>query len=84
MNDLNITVTEKRGLKKEIRISVPFSAIEDKKTRHFTQIAKTAKLPGFRPGKIPDKIIHQKYGDQVIQEVLSDLLDSTYIESIRE
>ena len=84
MNDLNITVTEKRGLKKEIRISVPFSAIEDQKTRRFTQIAKTAKLPGFRPGKIPDKIIHQKYGDKVIQEVLSDLLDSTYIESIRE
>ena len=84
MNDLNITVTEKRGLKKEIRISVPFSAIEDKKTRRFTQIAKTAKLPGFRPGKVPDKIIHQKYGDKVIQEVLSDLLDSTYIESIRE
>mgnify|MGYP000315422706 FL=1 len=84
MNDLNITVTEKRGLKKEIRISVPFSAIEDQKTRRFTQIAKTAKLPGFRPGKVPDKIIHQKYGDKVIQEVLSDLLDSTYIESIRE
>ena len=84
MNDLNITVTEKRGLKKEIRISVPFSAIEDKKTHRFTQIAKTAKLPGFRPGKIPDKIIHQKYGDKAIQEVLSDLLDSTYIESIRE
>ena len=39
MNDLNITVIEKRGLKKEIRISVPFSAIEDKKTRRFTQIA---------------------------------------------
>ena len=84
MNDLNITVTEKRGLKKEIRISVPLSAIEDQKTRRFTQIAKTAKLPGFRPGKVPDKIIHQKYGDKVIQEVLSDLLDSTYIESIRE
>ena len=84
MNDLNITVTEKRGLKKEIRILVPLSAIEDQKTRRFTQIAKTAKLPGFRPGKVPDKIIHQKYGDKVIQEVLSDLLDSTYIESIRE
>jgi len=43
MNDLNINVTEKRGLKKEIRISVPLSAIEEQKTRRFTQIAKTAK-----------------------------------------
>ena len=84
MKDLKINVNDKAGLKKEIRISVPFSAIEEKKTSRLTQIAKTAKLPGFRPGKVPDKIIHQQYGDKVIQEVLSDLLDSTYIESIRE
>ena len=84
MKDLKINVNDKAGLKKEIRISVPFSAIEEKKTSRLTQIAKTAKIPGFRPGKVPDKVIHQQYGNKVIQEVLSDLLDSTYIESIRE
>ena len=84
MKDLKINVNDKAGLKKEIRISVPFSAIEEKRTSRFIQIAKTAKLPGFRPGKVPDKVIHQQYGGKVIQEVLSDLLDSTYIESIRE
>jgi trigger factor len=84
MKDLKINVNDKTGLKKEIRISVPFSAIEEKRTNRFIQIAKTAKLPGFRPGKVPDKVIHQQYGGKVIQEVLSDFLDSTYIESIRE
>ena len=84
MKDLKINVKDKSGLKREIRISVPFSAIEEKKASRFTQIAKTAKLPGFRPGKVPDKVIQQQYGDKVIQEVLSDLLDITYIESIRE
>ena len=84
MKDLKINVNDKAGLKKEIRISVPFSAIEEKRTSRFIQIAKTAKLPGFRPGKVPDKVIHQQYGGKVIQEVLSDFLDSTYIESIRE
>jgi len=84
MQDLKINVNDKAGLKKEIRISVPFSAIEKKRTSRFAQIAKTAKLPGFRPGKVPDKVIHQQYGGKVIQEVLSDFLDSTYIESIRE
>jgi len=84
MKDLKINVNDKVGLKKEIRISIPFSAIEEKRTSRFIQIAKTAKLPGFRPGKVPDKVIQQQYGDKVIQEVLSDLLDSTYIESIRE
>ena len=84
MKDLKINVNDKAGLKKEIRISIPFSAIEEKRTSRFIKIARTAKLPGFRPGKVPDKVIQQQYGDKVIQEVLSDLLDSTYIESIRE
>ena len=84
MKDLKIKIKEKSGLKKEIQISVPFSAIEEKRTSRFKQIAKTAKLPGFRPGKVPDKVVHQQYGEKVNQEVLSDLLDSTYIESIRE
>ena len=84
MKDLKINVNDKTGLKKEIRVSVPFSAIEEKRTSRFIQIGKTAKLPGFRPGKVPDKVIHQQYGGKVIQEVLSNFLDSTYIESIRE
>jgi len=84
MKDLKISVKDKSRLKKEIQISVPFASIEEKKVSRFKQIAKTAKLPGFRPGKVPDKVIHQQYGEKVIQEVLSDLLDSTYIESIRE
>ena len=84
MKDLKISVKDKSRLKKEIQISVPFASIEEKKASRFKQIAKTAKLPGFRPGKVPDKVIHQQYGEKVIQEVLSDLLDSTYIESIRE
>ena len=84
MKDLKINVKNKSGLKKEIRISIPFSAIKEKRTNRFSQIAKTAKLPGFRPGKVPDKVIHQQYGDKVTQEVLSDFLDSTYIESVRE
>ena len=84
MKDLKISVKDKSRLKKEIQISVPFASIEEKKASRFKQIAKTAKLPGFRPGKVPDKVIHQQYGEKVIQEVLSDFLDSTYIESIRE
>jgi trigger factor len=84
MKDLKINVKDKSRLKKEIRISVPFASIEEKKASRFKQISKTAKLPGFRPGKVPDKVVHQQYGEKVIQEVLSDLLDSTYIESIRE
>ena len=55
MNDLNITVTEKRGLKKEIRISVPFSVIEDKKIRRFTQIAKPQNYLDSDPVKYPIK-----------------------------
>ena len=47
-------------------------------------IAKKAKLPGFRPGKAPINIIENQYGNQVNQEVLSEVLETTYAEVIQD
>ena len=84
MSDLKIKVNSKKGLVRDIHISVPSNVIEEKRNTRFSQLSKTAKLPGFRPGKVPEKVIRRQYADQVLQEVLSDVLETTYIESIQE
>jgi len=84
MNDLKIKVNSKKGLVRDIHISVPSNVIEEKRNTRFSQLSKTAKLPGFRPGKVPEKVIRRQYADQVLQEVLSDVLETTYMESIQE
>ena len=84
MSDLKIKVKHKNGLVRDIHISVPSNVIEEKRNTRFSQLSKTAKLPGFRPGKVPEKVIRRQYADQVLQEVLSDVLETTYVESIQE
>ncbi len=84
MSDLKIKVNSKKGLVRDIHISVPSNVIEEKKNTRFSQLSKTAKLPGFRQGKVPEKVIRRQYADQVLQEVLSDVLETTYMESIQE
>ena len=84
MSDLKIKVKSKKGLVRDIHVSVPSAMIEENSNVRFSQLSKTAKLPGFRPGKVPEKVIRRQYADQVLQEVLSDVLETTYMESIQE
>ena len=84
MSGITVKVKKQKELKREVKVSVPSSFVEAKKMQRFEQIAKTAKLPGFRPGKAPINIIQSQYGNQVNQEILSDVLESTYVEAVTE
>lgn len=59
-------------------VRVPNAEIEREISVRLTRVGRTAKIKGFRPGKIPEKIVEQRYGEQVRQEVMSDLIRSSY------
>jgi len=59
-------------------VRVPSTEIEREISVRLTRVGRTAKIKGFRPGKIPGKIVQQRYGDQVRQEVISDVIRSSY------
>jgi trigger factor len=63
---------------------VPSSEIEREISARLAKVGKTAKLKGFRPGKIPDKVVRQYYGGQVRDEVLSDVIRTSYSQAIAE
>src|SRR6266849_4827946 len=48
------------------------------------QLARNIKMPGFRPGKVPMKIVAQTYGPQVRSEVLSDAVQKSFTEVVKE
>lgn len=58
------------GLKVELEVTVPANDIKKKQEAQLKEVGKTAKLPGFRPGKVPMKMLEQKYGRAVMGEVL--------------
>ena len=65
-------------------VKVPSPEIEKEVDARLKKVGQTAKLKGFRPGKVPPKIVRQRYGGQVRQEVLADVIRSSYSEAISQ
>lgn len=69
----------------KITITIPWEMVKKASAETLRKIAKTIKLPGFRQGKAPDKIVEKKLGRQVIyQEMLQELLSEAYRQAIQE
>lgn len=81
---MNITVEELSNLKRKITVTVPAADIEAQVTTKLREILRTAKLPGFRPGKVPLSLIKQRYGGQARQEVYEGAINSSYAEAIQK
>jgi trigger factor len=58
--------------------------IERQVDERLKRLAKNARLPGFRPGKVPLKLIQQTYGSQVRSEVLSDAVQKSFTDVVKE
>jgi len=63
-------------------VQVPAEKIEQEVATRLASVGRNAKIQGFRPGKVPAKVIKQRYGGQVRQEVLQEVLQSSYSEAV--
>ena len=79
-----VSVESTGGLERRMTVQVPADRIESEVDSRLATVGKNAKIKGFRPGKIPLSVIRQRYGGQVRQEVLGELLQSTYVEAINK
>lgn len=71
----------------QVELVIPISAEEmrDAEERAFRRLSKNAKLPGFRPGKVPRKIFEQAYGAGTItNEAMEDVVPQVYAKAVRE
>jgi trigger factor len=67
---MQVTETNADGLKREFKVVVPAGQLEQRTENRLAEIAREVRLPGFRPGKVPLKIVRQKYGASILGEVL--------------
>jgi len=84
MSTMQISVESTGALERRMEVSVPKEQIEQAVDERLKQVSRTAKLKGFRPGKAPIKVIRQQFGAQVRQEVLSDLMQSSFAQAVTE
>ena len=81
---MQVSVESTSALERRMTIGVPAERIETEVTKRLQQTARRAKVPGFRPGKVPMNVIRQRYEDAARQEALGDLIQATFYEAIVE
>ena len=74
---MEVTETLNEGLKREFKITVPAADIDEKLTTRLTEIAQTARMPGFRPGKVPVNLLRKTHGKALIGEVLETVVSDS-------
>jgi trigger factor len=81
---MQATLESLDGLERRLNVSLPQAEIDTEVTSRLRKIARTAKISGFRPGKVPLKIVEQQFGPQVRQEVLGDVVKRSFGDAVRE
>jgi trigger factor len=81
---MQVTVESTGTLERRMRVELPAERIEKEVDSRLKSVGKNVKIKGFRPGKVPAKVVKQRYGAQIRQEVLSDLLQQSYSDAVQQ
>ncbi len=72
------------GLERKLTIGLPAAQIQGEVDQRLQRAAANVRMDGFRPGKVPMRVVRQRYGDGIRQEVLADLVQKSFQEVIEE
>lgn len=71
-------------LERRIDMTVPMAEIENDVAQRLKKMARTVKMPGFRPGKVPFKMVEQQYGAQARNEAIGEAVEKAFGNAVRE
>jgi trigger factor len=81
---MQITETATDGLTHKYQITIGAADIDRRLASRYAEIAKTVRLPGFRPGKVPVSIVRQRFGNSVLSEVLQQTVEESSADMVKE
>lgn len=81
---MQVSVETIGGLERRLTIGIPVDKIETEINARLQKAAPNVRLPGFRPGKVPMKVVRQRFGTGVRQEVLGELMNQTFYEAVEQ
>jgi trigger factor len=79
---MQVSVSTVAGLERRLEVAVPAERVAGEIETRLKQLARTARLKGFRPGKAPFAVVKQQFSSQVQTEVIGDLLRESYSEAV--
>ena len=81
---MQVSVESVGNLERRVILSLPAGDIDDQVGGRLREIARTVRIKGFRPGKVPAKVVEQRFGGQVRAEILDGLLRKGMDQAVRE
>jgi trigger factor len=81
---MQVSVESTGALERRMEVQVPAERVEKAVDERLQRMSRTVRLKGFRPGKVPVKVVRQQFGQQVRQEVLGDVMQSTFNEAVMQ
>jgi trigger factor len=71
------------ALERRLNVALPLSEVEGEVHKRLSKLARTVRVPGFRPGKVPLKMVAQQYGPQVRSDVIADAVQKQFNDAVR-
>jgi trigger factor len=81
---MDVSVENTGGLGRRMTVKVPAERVDQEVQSRLQSMSRTVRLDGFRPGKVPLKVVEQKYGEQVRLEVVNQVVHSTIQEALTQ
>jgi trigger factor len=81
---MQVSLENIAALERRMTVVLPVERLEGVVGNRLHEIARTVKLKGFRPGKVPAKVVQQRYGEQVRAEAFGELVRETFDEAVRQ
>lgn len=81
---MEVQVETPGGLARRLHVSIPADRVETAYNERIKRLASRVRIPGFRPGKAPLKVVQQQYGEATRAEVVADLVRETWPQALTE
>ena len=81
---MQVSVEAGEGLERKLKIQIPTETVEAQVENRLKSMLPRVKIDGFRPGKVPLRIVRQHYGDQVFQEVAGELIQKSFHDALTQ
>ncbi len=81
---MQVSIETTSGLERRLTVGVPAERVDAEVDNRLKQAVKNVRLPGFRPGKVPIKVMRQRFGAGVRQEVLGEVMSQTFQDAVQQ
>ena len=79
---MDVSIETTGAIGRRMTVKVPAEQLDGAVAERLKRLARTAKIPGFRPGKIPMKVIESRFANQALAEAADEIISASYLEAI--